>query len=154
MFLRILAAHVTPSHASSANKYRAAQHMGILSAHAPDKWEFPRIPDPRRHFDNWARFGGFSAGWSTHLERFHEEIWKRITRLHRCLTLWILVVFTVTSDEDILTIKLRTKQEKSPKQWSLTFNLRKFKMSIWDEICCSLVSRCWGFMGLNHWLYC
>ena len=25
------------------------------------------------------------------------------------------MVFTVTSDEDILTIKLRTKQEKSPK---------------------------------------
>ena len=44
------------------------------------------------------------------------------------LTLWILMEFTGSSDEDILKIKVRTKREKRPKTSSLRFDLLTIKM--------------------------
>ena len=43
-------------------------------------------------------------------------------------TLWISIVFVGTLDEDILMIKVRTERDKSPKKWSLEFDLTKIKM--------------------------
>lgn len=61
------------------------------------------------------------------------EGWKKMTSIPIFLTLWILVVFAGPSDEDILMIKVRTKHEKSPKTWSLRFDLLKIKMCRWDS---------------------
>ena len=36
--------------------------------------------------------------------------------------------FAGTLDEDILMIKVRTERDKSPKKWSLEFDLTKIKM--------------------------
>ena len=44
------------------------------------------------------------------------------------LTLWISIVFAGTLDEDILMIKVQTERDKSPKKWSLEFDLMKIKM--------------------------
>ena len=66
------------------------------------------------------------------------------------LTLWILVVFAGPSDEDILMIKVRTKHEKSPKTWSLRFDLLKIKMCRWDSKPWRLVLRWRCFTCKNH----
>ena len=78
------------------------------------------------HF--WTRCGRFLNGWSTLKERSCQERWKIITTLHTFLTLWIPIVFVGTLDEDILMIKVRTERDKSPKKWSLEFDLTKIKM--------------------------
>ena len=58
--------------------------------------------------------------------------WKSMTSLPPFLTLWILVEFAGSSDEDILMIKVRTKREKRPKTWSLRFDLLTIKMCTRD----------------------
>ena len=70
------------------------------------------------------------------------------------LTLWILVVFAGPSDEDILMIKVQTKHEKSPKTWSLRFDLLKIKMCRCDSKTWMLVLRCWCFTFKNHKVVC
>ena len=50
------------------------------------------------------------------------------TTLHAFPTLWISIVFAGALDEDILIIKVRTERDKSPKKWSLEFDLTKIKM--------------------------
>ena len=78
------------------------------------------------------------------------EGWKKMTSIPIFLTLWILVVFAGPSDEDILMIKVRTKHEKSPKTWSLRFDLLKIKMCRWDSKPWRLVLRCRCFTCKNH----
>ena len=46
---------------------------------------------------------------------FFGEGWKSMTSLPPCLTLWILVEFAGSSDEDILMIKVRTNAKKGRK---------------------------------------
>ena len=78
-----------------------------------------------------ARFAGFQRGdWHLFVIFFGEGC-KRMTSLPIFLTLWILVVFAGSSDEDISMFKVRTKREKSPKTWSLRFGLLKIKMCRW-----------------------
>ena len=75
---------------------------------------------------------------------------KWMTSIPIFLTLWILVVLAGPSDEDILMIKVRTKREKSPKTWSLRFELLKIKMCKWDRKPLRLALRCWCFTCKNH----
>ena len=51
-----------------------------------------------------------------------------MTSLPPFLTLWILVEFAGSSDEDILMIKVWTKREKRPKTGSLRFDILMIKM--------------------------
>ena len=98
----------------------------------------------------WTRSGEFLNGWSTLWERSCQERWKIITSLHTFLTLWISIVFAGTLDEYILIIKLRTERDKSPKKWSLEFDLTKIKMFTGEDKRWRLVSRCWSFIVMNH----
>ena len=82
------------------------------------------------------------------------EGWKKMTSIPIFLTLWILVVFAGPSDEDILMIKVRTKHEKSPKTWSLRFDLLEIKMCRWDGKPWRLALRCWCFTCKNHKVVC
>ena len=58
---------------------------------------------------------GFQRGDRHLFVIFFGEGCKRMTSLPIFLTLWILVVFAGSSDEDISMFKVRTKREKSPK---------------------------------------
>ena len=80
--------------------------------------------------------------------------WKSMTSLPPFLTLWILVEFAGSSDEDILMIKVRTKREKRPKTWSLRFDLLTIKMCTWDYKPWRLVLRCWFLTSMNHEVVC
>ena len=98
----------------------------------------------------WTRSGGCLNGRSTFYERSYRERWKIITTLHTFLTLWISIVFAGTLDEDILIIKVRTERDKSPKEWSLEFDLTKIKIFTGEDKQWWLVSRCWSFIVKNH----
>ena len=98
----------------------------------------------------WMHFGGFLNGWSSLYERSCQERQKIITTLHTFLTLWISIVFARTLDEDMLMIKVRTEQDKSPKKWSLEFDLTKIKMFPGEDKWWRLVSRCWSFIVVSH----
>ena len=80
--------------------------------------------------------------------------WKSMTSLPPFLTLWILVEFAGSSDEDILMIKVRTKREKRSKTWSLRFDLLTIKMCTWDYKPWRLVLRCWFLTSMNHEVVC
>ena len=103
----------------------------------------------------WTCCGGFLNRWSTLWERSCQERWKIITSLPTFLTLWMSIVFAGTLDEDILIIKVRTERDKSPKKWSLEFDLTKIKMFTGEDKQWRLVSRCWRFIvkshGVIHW---
>ena len=124
--------------------------MGILCAHARHEWN--NLSSTPCYF--WTRCSRFLNGWSTLWERCCQEGWKIITSLHTFLTLWISVVFVRTLDEDILMIKVRTERDKSPKKWSLEFDLTKIKMFTGEEKQWRLVSRCWRFIVMNHSVGC
>ena len=104
-----------------------------------------------------ARFCGFSTERSTPL---CDIFWRgmkeydKFTNLPPFLTLWILVEFAGSSDEDILMIKVRTKREKRPKTWSLRFDLLMIKMCTWDYKPWRLVLRCWCLTSMNHEVVC
>ena len=121
--------------------------MGILCAHARDEWNNLSLA-PLVIFERAA--AGFLNGWSTLWKRSYQEGWKIITSLHTFLTLWISIVFVGTLDEDILMIKVRTERDKSPKKWSLEFDLTKIKMFTGEDKHWRLVSRCWRFIAMNH----
>ena len=101
-----------------------------------------------------ARFCGFKlSDW--HLSVIiYGEGWKGTTSLPPFLTLWILVEFVGSSDEDILMIKMRTKREKRPKTWCLRFNLLTIKICTWDYKPWKLVLRCWFLISMNHEVMC
>ena len=65
-------------------------------------------------------------------------------------TLWIFIVFVGTLNDDILLITVLTERDKSPKKWSLEFDLTKIKMFTGEDKRWRLVSRCWNFMVMNH----
>ena len=68
------------------------------------------------HIGDQVAEGHFVAHAPRHLSViFFGEGWKSMTSLEPFLTLWILVEFAGSSDEDILMIKVRTKREKRPK---------------------------------------
>ena len=77
-----------------------------------------------------------------------------MTSLPPFLTLWILVEFAGSSDEDFLMIKVRTKREKRPKTWSLRLDLLTIKMCTWDNKPWRLVLRCWCLNSVNHEVVC
>ena len=85
---------------------------------------------------------------------FFGEGWKSMKSLPPFLTLWILVEFAGSSDEDILMIKVRTKREKRSKTWSLRFDLLTIKMCTWDYKPWRLVLRCWCLTSMNHEVMC
>ena len=58
--------------------------------------------------------------------------------------------FLACLDEDILMIKVRTERDKSPKKWSLEFDLTKIKMFPGEDKRWRLVSRCWSFIVKSH----
>ena len=77
-----------------------------------------------------------------------------MTILPPFLTLWILVEFAGSSDEDFLMIKVRTKREKRPKTWSLRLDLLTIKMCTWDNKPWRVVLRCWCLTSVNHEVVC
>ena len=77
-----------------------------------------------------------------------------MTSLPPFLTLWILVEFAGSSDEDFLMIKVRTKREKRPKTWSLRLDLLTIKMCTWDNKPWRVVLRCWCLTSVNHEVVC
>ena len=77
-----------------------------------------------------------------------------MTSLPPFLTLWILVEFAGSSDEDISMIKVRTKREKRPKTWSLRLDLLTIKMCTWDNKPWRVVLRCWCLTSVNHEVVC
>ena len=85
---------------------------------------------------------------------FFGEEWKSMTSLPPFLTLWILVEFAGSSDEDFLMIKVRTKREKRPKTWSLRLDLLTIKMCTWDNKPWRVVLRCWCLTSMNHEVMC
>ena len=87
-----------------------------------------------------APFRGFSTRWLTSLPPF--------------LTLWILVEFAGSSDEDILMIKVWTKREKRPKPGSLRFDILTIKMCTRGNKPWRLVLRCWCLTAANHEVVC
>ena len=90
--------------------------MKICSARSVPLWYFQRA------------FAGFQLS-DRHLSVIlFGKGWKSMTSLPPFLTLWILVEFAGSSDEDILMIKVRTKREKGSKTWSLRFDLLTIKM--------------------------
>ena len=114
----------------------------ICSARSAPFWYFQRA------------FAGFQLS-DRHLSViFFGEGWKSMTSLPPFLTLWILVEFAGSSDEDILMIKVRTKREKRPKTWSLRFDLLTIKMCIRDYKPWRLVLRCWCLTSMNHEVVC
>ena len=116
--------------------------MKICSARSASLWYFQRA------------FAGFQLS-DRHLSViFFGEGWKSMTSLPPSLTLWILVEFAGSSDEDILMIKVRTKREKRPKTWSLRFDLLTIKMCTWDYKPWRLVLRCWCLTSMNHEVMC
>ena len=80
-----------------------------------------------------------------------ERVWESLTLF---LTLWILVEFSGSSDEDILMIKGRTKPEKRPQTWCLRFDLLTIKMCTWDYKPWRLVLRSWYLTSMNHEVVC
>ena len=116
--------------------------MKICSARSAPLWYFQRA------------FAGFQLS-DRHLSViFFGEGWKSMTSLPPFLTLWILVEFAGSSDEDILMIKVRTKREKRSKTWSLRFDLLTIKMCTWDYKPWRLVLRCWCLTSMNHEVMC
>ena len=116
--------------------------MKICSARSAPLWYFQRA------------FAGFQLS-DRHLSViFFGEGWKSMTSLLPFLTLWILVEFAGSSDEDILMIKVRTKRKKRPKTWSLRCDLQTIKMCIWDYKSSRLVLRCWCPNSMNHEVVC
>ena len=95
---------------------------------------------------------GFSTERSTPFWYFLERD-ERVWQVYH-LTLWILVEFAGSSDEDIFKIKVRTKREKRPKTWSLRFDLLTIKMCTWDYKPWRLVLRCWCLTSMNHEVMC
>ena len=77
-----------------------------------------------------------------------------MTTLPPFLTLWILVEFAGSSDEDILMIKVRTKREKRPKTWSLRFDLLTITLCTSDNKPWRLVLRCWYLTLVHHQVVC
>ena len=63
-------------------------------------------------------------------------------------------MFVRTLDEDILMIKVRTERDKSPKKWSLEFDLTKIKMFTGEDKQLRLVSRCGRFIVMNDRVVC
>ena len=59
-------------------------------------------------------------------------------------------MFVGTLGENILMIKVRTERNKSPKKWSLEFDLPKIKMFTGKDKRRRLVSRCRSFIAMNH----
>ena len=107
---------------------------------------------PFRYFQR--AFAGFQLS-DRHLSMIlFGKGWKSMTSLPPFLTLWILVEFAGSSDEDILMIKVRTKREKRPKTWSLRFDLLTIKMCTWDYKPWRLVLRCWFLTSMNHEVVC
>ena len=82
------------------------------------------------------------------------EGWKSMTSLPPFLTLWILVEFAGSSNEDILMIKVWTKREKRPKTGSLRFDILTIKMCTRGNKPCRLVLRCWCLTSVNHEVVC
>ena len=80
--------------------------------------------------------------------------WNSMTRLPPFPTLWILVEFVGSSDEDISMIKVRSKRRKRLKTWSLRFELLTIKMCIRDYKSSRLVLRCWCLTSMNHEVIC
>ena len=125
--------------------------MGILLAHARDEWNILSSTP-------FVIFKRAAAGFQTGDLRCSKDLvkterWKIITSLQTFLTLWISTVFVVTLDEDM--IKVRTVRDKSPKKWSLEFDLPKIKMFTAEDKRWRLVSRCWSFIFMNHGvIYC
>ena len=116
--------------------------MKICSARSVPLWYFQRA------------FAGFQLS-DRHLSVIlFGKGWKSMTSLPPFLTLWILVEFAGSSDEDILMIKVRTKREKRPKTWSLRFDLLTIKMCTWDYKPWRLVLRCWCLTSMNHEVMC
>ena len=116
--------------------------MKICSARSAPLWYFQRA------------FAGFQLS-DRHLSViFFGEGCKSMTSLLPFLTLWILVEFAGSSDEDILMIKVRTKREKKSKTWSLRFDLLTIKMCTWDYKPWRLVLRCWCLTSINHEVMC
>ena len=108
----------------------------------------------RRHFDIFSvLLRVFNWAIDTFLILFGEG-WKSMTSIPPFLTLWILVEFAGSSDEDIFKIKVRTKREKRPKTWSLRFDLLTIKMCTWDYKPWRLVLRCWCLTSMNHEVMC
>ena len=124
--------------------------MGISSAHA--RKELKNTSSPL--FGSICYFertpGGFLNGRSTR----DQERWKIVRKLHTFLSVWILFVFSGSSDENIVMIKVRTKRDKGPKKWSLAFDLPKFKMFTREYKLCKLVSGCWSFIVMIHGVVC
>ena len=83
-------------------------------------------------------------------EIFFEEGWKSMLSLPPFLTLWILMEFAGSSDENILIIKVRTKREKRPRTWGKGFESLTIKMCTWDYKPLRLVLRCWCLTSMNH----
>ena len=93
-------------------------------------------------FSALPRAVGFQLGDRHLFLIIFEEVWKSIPGLSSFLTLWILMVFAGSSNEDTLWIKVRTKRKKRPKTWSLRFDLLKINMCTWDNNPWKLVIRC------------
>ena len=114
----------------------------ICSAPSASFWNFQR-PSAGFQLGDWHLFVIFFG-----------EGWKSMTSLPPFLTLWILVEFAGSSDEDILMIKVRTKREKRPKTWSLRFDLLTIKMCTRGNKPWRLVLRCWCLTSVNHEVVC
>ena len=114
----------------------------ICSARSASFWNFQRPS------------AGFQLGDRHLFVIFFGEGWKSMTSLPPFLTLWILVEFAGSSDEDILMIKVRTKREKRPKTWSLRFDLLTIKMCTRDNKPWRLVLRCGCLTSVNHEVVC
>ena len=63
---------------------------------------------------------------------FFEEGWKSMLSLSPFLTLWILMEFAGSLEENILIIKVRTKREKRPRTWGMGFESLTIKMCTWE----------------------
>ena len=81
---------------------------------------------------------------------FFEEGWKSMLSLPPFLTLWILMEFAGSSEENILIIKVRTKREKRPRTWGMGFESLTIQMCTWDDKPLRLVLRCWCLTSMNH----
>ena len=133
---------ITTTPQDSRGTFCCACAKKICSACSAPFWYFQRA------------FAGFQLS-DRHLSViFFGEGWKSMTSLPPFLTLWILVEFAGSSDEDILMIKVRTKREKRPKTWSLRFDLLTIKMCTWDYKPWRLVLRCWCLTSMNHEVMC
>ena len=123
----------------------------ISSTHAPVKFCLASSAS----FWNFQRpSAGFQMGDRHLFVIFFGEGWKSMTSLPPFLTLWILVEFAGSSDEDILMIKVWTKREKRPKTGSLRCDILTIKMCTRGNKPWRLVLRCWCLTSVNHEVVC